>query len=148
MTDIVDKKTRSRMMSGIKGKNTKPEVLIRSALHKEGFRYRIHVKNLPGKPDIVLKKYNAVIFIHGCFWHKHNCKYFKLPKSRTDFWTDKLNKNVENDSKNLKKITDLKLRVCIIWECAMREAKYDVKKIIFQVKNWLLSESSTLEIRS
>jgi DNA mismatch endonuclease (patch repair protein) len=146
MSDVVDKKTRSRMMSGIKGKNTKPELLIRSALHKDGFRFRIHVNDLPGKPDLVLKKYNATIFIHGCFWHKHNCKFFKLPKSRTDFWLEKLNKNLENDNLNMKKLSDLGWRICIIWECSIRNAKYDINSIKNQVENWLKSESGFLEV--
>jgi len=77
MTDVVDKKTRSRMMSGIRGKNTKPEITIRSLLHRNGFRFRLHDSKLPGKPDIILKRYNAIIFVHGCFWHKHDCHLFK-----------------------------------------------------------------------
>jgi DNA mismatch endonuclease (patch repair protein) len=105
MTDIVDSKTRSRMMSGIKGKNTKPEILIRSLLHRNGFRFRIHEKNLPGKPDIVLKRYQAVIFVHGCFWHRHLCHLFKWPKTRPDFWRDKINKNVINDQNNIQATT-------------------------------------------
>jgi DNA mismatch endonuclease (patch repair protein) len=82
MADIVDKATRSRMMAGIRGKNTKPELLVRRALHAEGFRFRLHVKDLPGKPDIVLPRYKAVIFVHGCFWHGHECTHFKWPKTR------------------------------------------------------------------
>ena len=107
MTDIVDKTTRSRMMSGIKGKNTKPEILIRSLLHQEGFRFRIHDNNLPGQPDIVLKKYRAVIFIHGCFWHRHECHLFKWPKTRPEFWKNKINRNHENDTQTLRELEAL-----------------------------------------
>src|SRR5215203_2449784 len=98
MADVHDKKTRSYNMSQIKGKNTKPEILVRKYLHAQGFRFRLHVKNLPGKPDIVLPKYKTVIFVHGCFWHGHkNCKFSKLPTTRTDFWKMKIKRNSELD---------------------------------------------------
>ncbi len=148
MNDIVDKDTRSRMMSGIKSKNTKPEILIRSLLHKDGFRFRIHVNELPGKPDLVFKKYNAVIFIHGCFWHKHDCKYFKWPKSRNEFWNDKLNKNSENDKKNLKKLLNSGWRVCVIWECSIREAKKHMNPLKEKIETWLKSDNCFLEVRA
>lgn len=89
MTDVVDKATRSRMMAGIKGKDTKPEMLIRSELHRRGFRFRKNVKDLPGKPDIVLPKYRAVIMVNGCFWHGHGCRLFKWPSTRPEFWREK-----------------------------------------------------------
>ena len=90
MVDVVDLATRSRMMAGIKGKNTKPEKLVRSLLHRQGFRFRLNVRELPGKPDIVLPRYHAVIFVNGCFWHGHECARSKWPKSRTDFWRNKI----------------------------------------------------------
>ena len=94
MADVHDKKTRSYNMSRIKGKDTKPELLVRKFLHAHGYRYRLNVKTLPGKPDIVLPKYHTIIFVHGCFWHGHeNCKYFKIPQTRTQWWTDKININ-------------------------------------------------------
>ena len=99
MADIVDAKTRSRMMSGIRSRNTKPEMLVRRLLHHQGFRFRIHVRDLPGRPDIVLSKYHAVIFIHGCFWHGHGCPLFKVPGTRTDFWLEKIDRNRANDAK-------------------------------------------------
>ncbi len=103
MADVHDIKTRSYNMSRIKGKNTKPEMLVRKFLHANGFRYRLHVKNLPGKPDIVLPKYKTVIFVHGCFWHGHeHCKYFVVPKTRTDWWLNKINSNITNDAKAIK----------------------------------------------
>ncbi|RYZ18801.1 MAG: DNA mismatch endonuclease Vsr, partial [Chitinophagaceae bacterium] len=100
MADVHDKKTRSYNMSKIKGKNTKPEMLVRKFLHANGFRYRLHCKNLPGKPDIVLSKYKTVIFVHGCFWHGHeHCRYYVVPKTRTDWWLNKINRNIQNDKK-------------------------------------------------
>ncbi len=129
MTDVVDKKTRSRMMSGIRGKNTKPEITIRSLLHRSGFRFRLHNSKLPGKPDIILKRYNAIIFVHGCFWHKHDCRLFKWPKTRPEFWKEKILRNVENDKKALSEIQNQEWRVCIIWECSIKGAKKDITEV-------------------
>src|SRR5438876_952703 len=97
MVDIVNRKTRSRMMSGIRGTNTKPERLIRLGLSAAGFRYRLHQRNLPGRPDMVLQKHRAVIFVNGCFWHGHDCKLFRLPASNTEFWDTKIRLNRERD---------------------------------------------------
>src|SRR5262245_8797324 len=98
MTDIVDRKTRSRMMSGIRGRNTKPELAVRKALTAAGFRYRLHSNHLPGRPDLVLAKHRCAIFVHGCFWHRHpGCKYAYTPKSNVRFWLDKLESNVRRD---------------------------------------------------
>jgi DNA mismatch endonuclease, patch repair protein len=103
MADVHDKATRSYNMSRIKGKDTKPEMLVRKFLHAQGFRYRLHVKDLPGKPDIVLPKYKTVIFVHGCFWHGHeHCKYYVIPKTRTEWWVNKINANIANDVKAIK----------------------------------------------
>jgi len=125
MADVHNKKTRSYNMSKISGKNTKPEILVRKYLHSEGFRFRLHDRKLPGKPDIVLRKYNTVVLINGCFWHGHeNCKYFKVPKTRTDFWLNKINTNKERDKINKIKLEDLGWRVIEIWEC---ELKADLK---------------------
>jgi DNA mismatch endonuclease (patch repair protein) len=110
-------------MSGIKGKNTSPELFVRKAMHARGFRFRIHVKDLPGKPDLVLPKYNAVIFIHGCFWHGHNCRYFKVPKTRPEFWINKIEKNKLRDSENIRNLLLSGWRVIVIWECAIRKAR-------------------------
>ena len=102
MADVHDKDTHSYNMSQIRGRNTKPEMLVRKFLHAHGFRYRLHAKDLPGKPDIVLPKYKTVIFIHGCFWHgNEGCKYFVVPKTRTDWWLTKINSNKANDAKAL-----------------------------------------------
>ena len=100
MADVHTKAIRSYNMSRIKGKDTKPEMLVRRFLHANAFRYKLHDKSLPGKPDIVLPKYKTVIFVHGCFWHGHsNCKYFVVPKTRTDWWLNKINGNISNDTK-------------------------------------------------
>nr|WP_174505646.1 DNA mismatch endonuclease Vsr [Acinetobacter sp. Marseille-Q1620] len=147
MTDIVDSITRSRMMSNIKGKNTKPEILIRCLLHRHGFRFRIHRKDLPGKPDIVLPKYNAIIFIHGCFWHGHqNCRLFKLPTSRTEFWEVKISKNRENDLKVKGLLLNSGWRICTIWECAIRRSKKDPIAFMDILTTWLSGSELLLEI--
>lgn len=123
MTDIVDAATRSRMMSGIRGKNTRPEIMVRQALHKAGFRFRLHRKDLPGKPDLVLPKYQAAIFVHGCFWHGHDCRYFKIPKTRTDFWMAKIASNSSRDQRDIEALRKLGWRVMIVWECEIRDRK-------------------------
>lgn len=119
MADIVDKETRSRMMSGIRGKDTKPELLVRRFLHRAGLRFRLHAK-LPGKPDLVFPKHHTAVFVHGCFWHGHSCRAFRLPKTNTSFWKKKIESNQERD-KNA--IDNLKLsgwRSIVIWECELR----------------------------
>ena len=125
MTDVHDKVTRSYNMSQIKGKNTKPEILVRKFLFSKGFRYRINDKKLPGKPDIVLPKYKTVIFVNGCFWHGHeNCKYFTLPKTRTEWWKEKIEKNKENDVKKHAQLTSLGYNVLIVWECKVNNKEF------------------------
>jgi DNA mismatch endonuclease, patch repair protein len=124
MADIVDSATRSRMMSGIRGKNTAPEILTRKFLHSQGFRFRLHVKDLPGKPDIVLPKYRTVIFVHGCFWHQHpGCKDAVMPKSNTKFWTEKLEGNVRRDARNISELVRLGWQCLIVWECWAANSK-------------------------
>lgn len=122
MTDIVDKATRSRMMSGIHGKNTKPELLVRKYLHNRGLRFRLHVKKMPGTPDLIFPKYKTVVFVHGCFWHRHpGCKYTTNPSSREQFWTNKLSENVARDTYQIATLRELGWRVLIIWECELRK---------------------------
>jgi|SRR3990167_10954996 len=142
--DIVDKHTRSRMMSGIRCKNTKPELLIRSSLHKLGLRYRLHVSGLTGKPDLVFPQYRAVIFIHGCFWHGHSCHLFKLPTTRQDFWSNKINQNKTRDTLNQTNLHNLGWRVGIIWECAVRGSGKDISSICNRVTGWLKSDNKSL----
>ncbi|PSJ46027.1 very short patch repair endonuclease [Zobellella taiwanensis] len=123
MVDVVDKKTRSRMMSGIQGKNTGPEMLLRHYLHARGFRYRLHVANLPGKPDLVLPKYRLCIFVHGCFWHRHpECRYATTPATNRDFWLKKLTDNRERDERSRLQLQELGWRVFEIWECGLRKS--------------------------
>ena len=127
MTDVHDQATRSYNMSRIRGKDTKPEILIRKFLHSKGFRYRLYVKNLPGKPDVVLPKYKVVIQIHGCFWHKHEgCRYFVVPKTRTDWWLDKVNKTAEKDKINAARLSELGWKVLVIWECELKKDKREL----------------------
>ena len=126
MADVHTKKQRSFNMSRIKGKDTKPEMLVRKFLHTKGYRYKLHDKTLPGKPDIVLPKYKTVIFVHGCFWHGHtNCKYFVVPKTRTQWWTDKINRNKANDEKAVKVLQKDGWKVIVIWECKLKPAKVE-----------------------
>ncbi len=121
MTDVHDKKTRSYNMSMIKGKNTKPEIIVRKFLFSHGFRYRLNVKSLPGKPDIVLPKFKTVIFINGCFWHGHkNCKYFRLPKTRTSWWKKKIDATRERDKRIYNELLINKWDVKILWECELK----------------------------
>lgn len=148
MTDVVDTATRSRMMSGIRGKDTKPEKLIRSGLHRLGFRYRLHGKDLPGKPDLVLPKSKAVIFVHGCFWHFHDCHLFKMPSSRSDFWRQKLARNRERDGEHSAKLTELGWRSLVIWECALKgKERLGDEAVIAKVVDWINSDAGNDEIR-
>lgn len=113
--------SRSRNMAAIKGKNTKPEMIVRRYLHAQGFRYRLHSKGLPGKPDLVLKKHRLAIFVHGCFWHRHkNCFYTTFPGTRIEFWKEKLSGNVQRDQNNQKQLASLGWRILIIWECGLK----------------------------
>ena len=147
MTDVVDVKTRSRMMSNIRSKNTSPELLIRKALHARGFRYRVHARNLPGTPDLVLPKYKAVIFVHGCFWHGHHCRYFKVPQTRQAFWLEKIGKNQMRDEQQVATLRALNWRVLIIWECAVRSMKKQrTPLLIDQIVYWLLQGSEFAQI--
>lgn len=148
MVDIVDSSIRSRMMAGIKGRNTKPELLIRSLLHKKGFRFRLHVKNLPGKPDIVLPKYKSVIFVHGCFWHGHqDCHLFRLPATRTKFWQEKIHRNQKNDARAVELLLASNWKVCIVWECSIRGSRKDPEKVASTIAGWLSGTVPLLEIR-
>ncbi len=119
--DVHDKKTRSYNMSRIKGKNTKPEEIVRKYLFSKGFRYRKNDKKLPGTPDIVLPKYKTVIFVNGCFWHGHkDCRYFVVPKTNTDFWLNKINTNIERDKRKQEALKELGWNVIVVWECELK----------------------------
>jgi len=122
MADVHSKETRSYNMSRIRSKDTKPEMLVRRFLHKNGFRYRLHVRNLPGKPDIVLPKYKTVIFIHGCFWHGHEgCRYYVVPKTRTEWWLNKINGNIANDNNAAAILKDAGWKIITLWECELKK---------------------------
>ena len=121
MADVHTPEQRSFNMSRIKSKDTKPEELVRKYLFARGFRYRKNDSKLPGKPDIVLPKYKAVIFVNGCFWHKHTCRYFVWPKTNEQFWKDKIERNVDRDKQNQKKLQELGWRIFIVWECELKQ---------------------------
>jgi len=147
MTDVVDRKTRSRMMSGIRGKDTSPELLIRKALFRQGFRYRLHYPGLPGRPDLVFPKYGAIVLINGCFWHGHGCHLFKWPKTRREFWRDKISGNVERDHRNLIKLHELGWRVLVVWECAIKgKQRLSGEEVVTRVAEWLRSGADDMEI--
>ena len=119
---------RSRNMSAIKSKNTKPEIAVRKVLHSMGYRFRLHGKDLPGSPDIVLPKYKTVIFVHGCFWHRHeNCKYASTPKTREEFWESKFKENVIRDKSNQKKLSTIGWKIIIVWECEIKDKNLLIK---------------------
>ena len=148
MADIVSRGVRSRMMAGIRDRNTKPEMLIRSELHKRGFRFRLHVRNLPGRPDIVLPKLKAVIFVHGCFWHAHNCHLFRLPSTRSDWWREKLSRNRSVDMRSRSALLDLEWRVLEIYECALKgKERLPLEHVIHQAESWLQKGAKQHEIR-
>ena len=123
-SDVHDSATRSYNMSRIKGKDTKPELLVRKYLHSKGLRFRLHDSKLPGKPDIVLSKYHTVVQVQGCFWHKHEgCKYFVVPKTRTEWWLNKINRTVERDKENKNKMDLLGWKTLVVWECDLKKDK-------------------------
>ena len=135
MADIVDPETRSRMMSGIRGKNTRPELALRRALHARGFRYRLHDKRLPGKPDLVLPRFHAAIFVHGCFWHSHEgCKYATTPATRPELWQAKFRENAERDQRNFDALLALGWRVAVVWECEIRK---DLGEAAARTESWI-----------
>lgn len=141
MSDVVNRQTRSRMMAGIRSRDTKPEITLRTALHSLGFRYRLHVRKLPGKPDIVLPKYHAVIFVHGCFWHRHQgCKYTATPATRANFWAQKFRDNMERDARNIHALQEANWRVKVVWECELRESM--LKNTVDEVVEWLTGDNS------
>lgn len=140
MTDVVSSEKRSQMMSGIRSKDTRPEMIVRRALHARGFRYRLHVKDLPGKPDLVFPRYRSVVMVHGCFWHGHDCHLFKVPGTRTEFWLGKIGRNRERDAEVRTALHALGWRVLEVWECELRTAKKaDYLPVVERIAAWLCS---------
>ncbi len=136
MVDNISKEERSHVMSLVKQKDTKPEMIVRSYLHRKGLRYRLYDRTLPGKPDLVFPKYKTVVFVHGCFWHGHDdpqCKLARIPKSRVEFWTNKIKGNRERDTRNKKKLEVMGWRVLTIWECELSGQK-SLEKLFNAVK--------------
>ncbi len=147
MSDVHSPATRSRNMSAIRGKDTKPEMLIRRALHARGFRFRLHNRALPGSPDLVLPKYRAAIFVHGCFWHRHNCPMFHWPSSREEFWREKLNANYERDERNTNLLLNAGWRVAVIWECSIcGKHRKDLSAVVDVLSDWLASDRHFLTV--
>ena len=145
MADTVDRKTRSRMMSRIRGRDTRPELALRKSLFRMGFRYRIHVGALPGRPDLVLPKHHAVVFVHGCFWHRHReCKFATMPSSNVEFWQQKFARTIERDARTVDELRRTGWRVTVAWECAL--AKSDKAHVAKAIGTWLMSKKAFLEI--
>ncbi len=147
MTDVHTPAVRSRNMAAIKAKNTVPELKVRRILHAAGFRFRLHNKHLPGNPDIVLPKYRAVIFVHGCFWHLHSCPAFHWPSNRPEWWKQKLTANQERDSHNIELLAEAGWRVAVVWECSLK-GKYRLSDsfIGHRLCEWLRSSSDAFSL--
>lgn len=147
VADIVDSRTRSRMMAGIRGKDTRPELAIRKALHRAGLRYRLHDPSMPGKPDMVFPRYRAVVFVHGCFWHGHSCHLFRMPATRTEFWETKIRNNKERDSFVASQLRAAGWRCLTIWECAIRgQCRIGLEETVRQAVAWVRGGSSDREL--
>ncbi len=144
--DTVDKKTRSRIMASVGQRDTGAELLLRRALHRQGFRYRLHEKKLPGSPDLVFPKHQAVIFVHGCFWHRHGCKYSTFPSTRKRFWKEKFEANRKRDKKNIDSLIAKGWRALIIWECLIKSKDFHDGKISPSVAKWLFSKNCFKEL--
>ncbi len=141
--DTVDKATRSRIMARVGQRDTGPELRLRSALHRMGFRYRLHDKKLPGSPDIVFPKFGAAIFVHGCFWHSHGCKYSTKPATRKKFWQDKFKANIKRDKRKAEELMADGWRVLVVWECALKSRdELIVERVLNSVVEWLTSEET------
>lgn len=149
MADVVSKAVRSRMMSGIKGKDTKPELLLRQNLHRRGFRYKLHTESLPGRPDMVFPRFDAVLFAHGCFWHGHDCSLFRWPQTRPEFWEEKIRGNQARDIRNEQLLLEQGWRVGKVWECALKgRDRIGIDEVTQQCANWLEGTTKHLELRS
>lgn len=142
--DIVSKQIRSRMMGAIRGKNTKPELQVRQYLHARGFRYRLHSRDVAGSPDLTLRKHNCVIFVHGCFWHRHRgCRYATTPSTRNEFWTQKLDANRARDIASHERLLNEGWRIAVVWECALRHLPQTTLEAL---REFLLSDERACEL--
>jgi DNA mismatch endonuclease, patch repair protein len=133
------------MMSGIRGKNTRPEMMVRRYLHRRGFRFKLHERSLPGSPDLVLPRHRVVIFVHGCFWHRHDCAFFKWPKTRPDFWREKVLGNVRRDEQAQQQLRLAGWRVATVWECATRGRDEAIIPTLDALKDWIMSDREEFE---
>jgi len=148
MADVVSKEVRSKNMAAVRNKNTKPELLIRKGLHRLGFRFRLHDRKLPGKPDLVLPKYNAVIFVNGCFWHRHDCHLFKWPYTRKEFCQTKIEGNRARDIESIKQLQSMGWRVLTIWECSLKgKARLQEDELFSRVSIWIAGDVTEQEVR-
>ena len=146
MTDVFTKQKRSDVMSKIRGKDTKPEKIVRSYLHRCGFRFRLHKKGVPGRPDLWLPKYNAAIFVNGCYWHRHrDCKYTYMPKQNREFWANKFAANVVRDEENLAALRFDKIRLLVVWECELNNVRVS-SRTLPKIAKWLSTKSWYREI--
>jgi DNA mismatch endonuclease (patch repair protein) len=148
MADVVNAHVRSRMMAGIRAKNTVPEMTIRRALHRRGFRYRLHSRKLPGKPDLVFPKFGAVVFVHGCFWHGHDCHLFKWPSSRKRFWRKKIEGTRRRDRVASEMIVNAGWRILTIWECAIKgRTRCSDAEVVEIVARWLTTGTTNMDLQ-
>lgn len=134
-------------MAGIRCKDTQPEMVVRREMHRRGFRYRLHAKELAGKPDLVFSRFRAVVFVHGCFWHGHHCPLFRLPSTRPDFWRAKIDRNRANDTKVITALHDAGWRVAVVWECALKGRKEaGIASVADSLQRWLEGNEAATEI--
>jgi DNA mismatch endonuclease (patch repair protein) len=148
VADVHDKEARSRNMAAIKSRNSKPELFIRRGLHALGFRFRLHDRGLPGTPDLVFPRHKAVVFVHGCFWHRHDCHLFKWPQTRKEFWEQKIGRNAQNDEAALAELRARGWRVAVVWECALKgPGRLDRQQAIWSLATWIRSDRVSLEVR-
>lgn len=136
-------------MSNIRGRDTKPEMLLRAGLHRRGYRFRLHQKDLPGRPDLVLRRFKAVIFVHGCFWHGHDCPLFKLPETRREFWSEKIDGNRERDARACAALVEAGWRVLVVWECVLKgPRRWTMDNVLAQCEQFLWSEEVSKTLAS
>lgn len=147
MPDVHDAATRSRNMAAIRRRDTKPELIIRRGLHRRGFRFLLDRKDLPGRPDLVLPRYRAAVFVHGCFWHGHACHLFRMPETRSEFWTNKIGANRRRDADVLAQLEVAGWRTAVVWECALRgRRRMDEQQVFARLTDWIRAGDLSLEI--